>query len=104
LAFVVAGLVAAEDDLAFLLGFFLEKVRAAAVGAGLRDGLVVRREAARGVARGAVEETAPASLALDHLSLAAVGAQQADLARFLLLHVFAVGVVAAGDERAEAPA
>jgi hypothetical protein len=40
LALVVAGLVAAEDDLAFLLGLLLQQVGAAAVGTGLGIGML----------------------------------------------------------------
>src|SRR5688500_7883036 len=82
LAFVVAGLVPAEDDLAFLLGLLLQQVGAPAVGAGLGDGPVVRGELALGITAAAVERAPPSSLALDHLTLPAVGAEQADLDRF----------------------
>src|SRR5712691_3295173 len=69
---VVAGLVPAEHDLAFLLRLLLEQVGPAAVGAGLGDRLVVGREPAFRVAPAAVEEPPPASLALDHLALPAL--------------------------------
>src|SRR5262249_39187297 len=103
-ALVVAALVAAEDDLALLLGLLLEKVGTAAVRAGLGDGLVVGGELALRVAPAAVEEPAPAALALHDLSHPAVRAEEADLASLLLLDVGTGGVVAAGDEGAESPA
>src|SRR6185503_9556199 len=103
-ALVVARFVAAEDDLAFLLGLLLEQVRATAVRARFGQRTVVGGEAALGVAAAPVEHAAPAALALDHLALSALGADEPDLPRFLLLDVLAIGVVAAGDEGTEAAA
>src|SRR5688500_2840789 len=99
---VVAGLVAAEDDLAFLLGLLLEQVRAAAIGARLGQRTVIGGELALRVAAAAVERPPPAPLALHDLPLAAVRAGKPDLLGFLLLDVLAVRIVAAGDEGAEA--
>src|SRR5687768_9737120 len=98
---VVTGLVAAEDDLAFLLGLLLEEIGAAAVRAGLGKRTVIRGELALGVSAAPVERAPPAPLPLDDLALPAFGARQADLLRFLLLDVLAVRVVAAGDEGPE---
>src|SRR5688572_6095966 len=98
---VVAGLVAAEDHLALLLGLLLQEVGAAALGAGLGQGPVVRGELALGVAAAAVERPAPAALALHDLADPAVGAGEADLLGFLLLDVLAGRIVAAGDEGPE---
>src|SRR5919197_1989436 len=71
-ALVVTGLVAAEDDLAFLLGLLLQQVRPPAVGTGFGQRPVVRGEAALGITAAAVEGAAPAALALDDLALAAL--------------------------------
>src|SRR5262249_25939109 len=95
---------AAVDDLAFLLGLLLQQEGAAAVRAGLRDRLVVGGEAAVGIALAAVEEAAPAALALDDLAPAALRTRQPELPRLLSRDVLALGVVAAGDERPEAAA
>src|SRR5688572_9082914 len=103
-ALVVAGLVAAEDHLALLLGLLLQEVGAAAIGAGLGNGPVIRGELALRVAAAAVERASPATLALDHLALPAFRAEQPDLRGFLLLDVFAVRVITAGDEGAETSA
>src|SRR5512141_3154785 len=100
----VALLVAAEDDLALLLGLLLQQVGATAVRAGPRHRQVLGGELALGVAPAAVEGAPPAALALHQLALPALGADHADLARFLLLDVLAVRVVGAGDEGAEAAA
>src|SRR5438552_8164132 len=97
-------LVPAEDDLAFLLGLLLQQVRPAIVGAWLAERAVVGRELALRITLAAVERPAPPPFALDHLPLSALGAAEADLLRFLLLYVFAVGIVAAGDEGAETTA
>src|SRR5262245_41395152 len=97
----MAGFVAAEDDLAFALGFLFQKERAAAIGAGLGDRLVVGGEPALGVAVAAVEEAPPAPFPLHDLALAAVRAEEPDLPGFLLLDVLAVRIVAASNERPE---
>src|SRR5262245_52494225 len=65
-ALVVAGLVAAEHDLALFLRFLLEQVGAAAVRARVGDRLAVLGEFALGVPVAAVEKATPAALALDH--------------------------------------
>src|SRR5688572_9831108 len=103
-ALVMARLVPAEDDLAFLLGLLLQPVAPAAIGARLGDGAVVGGELAVGVPLAAVEGAAPPALPLHHLALAAVGTQEADLAGLLLLYVLARRVVAARDEGTKAAA
>src|SRR5439155_11051998 len=89
------------DDLALPLRLLGEEVGPAAIRAGLGDGEVVGGEPALGVALATVERAPPASLALHDLALAALRAQQTDLAGLLLLDVLAIGVVAARHEGAE---
>src|SRR5258706_12215897 len=72
LAIVALGVVAVLD-VAFLLGFLLEKVRRGALRALTRNGAVVQREVALRVSRAGVEDAA-ARTALDQLSLAALRA------------------------------
>ena len=62
----------AGSVLLLLLRLLVEEVGPPAVGAGLGDGPVVRRELALGVAAAAEERAAPAPLALDDVALVAL--------------------------------
>src|SRR5579863_407838 len=81
-----------------LLEGLLDQVRAAALGAFLGHGLVVRSEVTFRVIRTAPKDVAPPRLAFGHVADAALGALHAF--NQILLDVSALGIAGAGDELA----